>query len=143
MKKQDVNILREIQKKTEAAIKSIDTISDKVYDDRLATEIAQQSVRYAEIHNDAVRQLVEAKAETYRATYIEDIILKMGIHGNTMLDTSTGHIAELMIRGNNTGILDMEKVLRHNQEADKQSIRMARDLISFEQKNIGVLKDFL
>lgn len=143
MKSQEVAVYREIQRNTEMAIKAIETISDKVYDDDLALQIARQSLKYSEIHNEAAKCLVEAKADAYHSSYLADMMLKMGIHYNTLLNTSTGHIAELMIKGSNNGVLEMEKILHRNQEAGEQSVGLARHLIDFEEKNIKRLKDYL
>lgn len=124
-------------------MKAIDTISDKVYDDQLALQISRQSVKYSELHNEASKQLIEAKAEPYRSNHLSDIMLKTGIHYNTMLNTSTGHIAEMMIKGSNNGILEMSKILNHNQEAGEKPVTLAKQLIDFEEKNVNRLKEYL
>ena len=143
MNSQEVAVYREIQTNTEMAMKAIDTISDKVYDERLALQISRQSVKYSELHNEASKQLIAAKAESYRGNHLADIMLKTGIHYNTLLNTSTEHIAELMIKGSNNGILEMSKVLKHNAEAGEKPVALAKQLIDFEEKSIGVLKDYL
>ncbi len=143
MKSQEVAIYREIQRNTEIAIKAIETISDKVYDDDLALQIAKQSLKYSELHNEASKQLVAGKADSYRNSYFTDMMLKVGIRYNTLLNTSTGHIAEMMIKGSNMGVLEMEKVLNHNPEAGEFSTRLAKQFIEFEEKNIKRLKDYL
>ena len=143
MKSQEINIYREVQRNADMAIKAIDTISDKVYDRELSREIARQSVRYSELGNKAADKLVEAKAEQYHSNYFADMMLKLGIHTNTLLNTSTGHIAELMIKGSNNGILEMEKILNHNQEAGEKSLGLAKQLIEFEEKNVQRLKKYL
>lgn len=143
MRSQEVTVYREIQRNTETAMKAMETISDKVYDDNLARLISGQSLKYAELHNEAAKQLVEAKAELYRGSHLTDMMLKAGIHYNTMLNTSTGHIAELMIKGSNTGILEMEKVLHHNPEAGEKSTALARQLIDFQENSAEILKDYL
>lgn len=143
MKAQEAIVYREIQKSTDTAMKTIDAISAKVYDDDLALQISKQSLRYAEIHNEACRQLMEGKAERYQSTALSDALLKTGIHYNTLLNTSTGHIAELMIKGSNNGILEMEKTLRHNERVGERPAALAQELIAFEQKAIESLKQYL
>lgn len=143
MKSQEAAVYREIQKNTEMAMKAIDTISPKVYDDSLALQISRQSLAYAEIYNEAARQLMEAKAERYQSNALSDALLKTGIHYNTMLNTSTGHIAEMMIKGSNNGILEMEKVLKHNENVGERPVSLAQQLIGLEEKNIKRLKEYL
>ncbi len=143
MLKQEINIYREIQKNTEMAMRAIDKISDKVFDDRLSTQISKQSLKYAEIRNQAYDKLLEAKAEPYRSSYMEDLMLTGGIQYNTLFNTSTGHIAELMIKGSNMGILEMNKVLNHNAGAGEQAIGLAKNLLEFESNNIAGLTKYL
>ena len=143
MRSEEAAVYREIQKNTENAMKAIDTISGKVYDDDFALQISRQSLKYAEIYNEASRQLVEAKAESYQSTDLSDALKKASIHYNTLLNTSLGHIAELMIRGNNNNIIEMEKALKHNEKAGEGSVALARQLIGFEEKNIESLKRYL
>lgn len=143
MKSQEIAVYREIQRNTEMAIKAIDTISDKVYDDGLAMQISRQSLKYTQLHNEAMEQLLDAKAEPYHSSNLTDMMLKTAIRYNTMLNTSTGHIAEMMIKGSNNGILEMEKILHHNQEAGEAPVALARKLIDFEEKNVKRLKDYL
>ena len=47
---------------------------------------------------------------------MENMMLRFGIGYNTLLNTSTSHIAEMIIKGSNNGVLEMEKVLAHNEE---------------------------
>ncbi len=143
MKSQELNIYREIQRNTEMAMTAIDTISDKIYDDQLAMQVARQNMKYSELHNIALDQILRAKAQPYRTNHLSDMMLKAGIHYNTMLNTSTGHIAEMMIQGSNSGILEMNKVLNHNEEAGDKPTALAKQLIDFEEKNIERLKKYL
>ena len=143
MKSQELTIYREIQRNTEMAMTAIDTISDKIYDDQLAMQISRQSMKYSEIHNAAVEQILQAKAQPYHTSHMSDFMLKTGIHYNTLVNTSTGHIAELMIKGSNSGILEMNKVLNHNEEAGERPVTLAKKLIEFEEKNIQRLIKYL
>lgn len=143
MKSQELAIYKEIQKNTEMAITAIDTISDKIYDDQLALQVSRQSVKYSEIHNAALDQILQAKAQPYQSSHFADFMLKTGIHCNTLFDTSTSHIAELMIKGSNMGVLEMNKILNHNEEAGEKSVSLAKQLIDFEEKNIKRLIKYL
>ena len=67
MESQEAAVYREIQRNAEMAMKAIDTISGKVYDDDLALQISRQSLKYAELYNEASKQLMAGKAERYRS----------------------------------------------------------------------------
>jgi hypothetical protein len=125
------------------AMKAIDAISDKVHNEELTDHINQQSLEYSKIHNEALENLLSSKAPPYQGSRVEDMMLKSGIRYNTMLNTSTSHIAELMIKGSNTGIVEMSKVLNRNEDAGLKSTSLAHQLLDCEQKSIDTLKKYL
>ena len=87
---------------------------------------------------------MEGKAQTYRENAMENVMLRFGIGCNTLLNTSTSHIAEVIIKGSNNGVLEMEKVLAHNEEFAGNVCRsLARELIDMENANIRTLKEYL
>ena len=143
MKKEEISVYQGIQKNAEMAITAIDTISDKIYDDALALQIARESLKYSDIKNRAVDKLLQGKAELYRTSPFSELMLKSGIHMNTMFNTSTSHIAELMIRGSGMGIVDICKTLNRYPELKGQAMEMAKELMDFEEKNIERLKKYL
>ena len=143
MKPEEIFIYRDIQKNTEMAIKAIDTLSDKVYEDDFALQISRQSLKYSDIRSRAMDKLLAARAEPVHTNYMADFMLKSAIHMNTLLNTSTSHLAELMIQGSNRGITDMCKSLNHNATGDSMAMELARELMDFEEKDIEVMKRYL
>ncbi|MDR2045063.1 MAG: hypothetical protein LBQ15_12050 [Clostridium sp.] len=143
MKSQEVRIYREIQKNTQLAMKAMDTLSDKVYDERLAAQISKQTLGYSRIHNQAMENLLQAKAEPYHGSHVENILRKGSLHYNTLLNTSTGRIAEVMIKESNSGILEMSKILNRSEEAGEKPLTLAKELLDFEQDSIETLKQYL
>ena len=144
MNKQEITIYREIQRNTEMAMNALDAVSDKIYDDRLAAVVAHQELQFSRLHDRAVRVLAEGKAQKYHSNVMEDMLLRMGIGYHTLLDTRTGHLAGMIIKGNNNGILEMDKVLAHNGEmAGKACCALAGELIAMENSNIRTLKEYL
>ena len=87
--------------------------------------------------------MLEGRAEEYRSSGVTDLMLKGGIQANTLLNTSTSHIAELMIQGSNRGLTSMWKALNHYENAGNESTELARELMDFEEKTIEKLKKYL
>ncbi len=143
MRRDDVRILQGVQKNAGMAIKAIDAIESKVYDDDLALQIARQSMKYSEIHGKATKELLDAKAPGHKDSVWQDMMLRNAIRGNTLFNTSTGHIAELMIQGSNRGLTDMWKTINHHENAGKVSMEIAKELMDFEEKNIERMKNYL
>ncbi len=143
MKNDDVKILHEVQKNTRMAMKAIDSINDRIYDDDLAVHVTRESMKYAELYNRATDRLLEGRAASFRESGFQDIMLRGGVRANTMLNTSTSHIAELMIQGSNRGLTSMWKTINHHENAGNVSMEIARELMDFEEKNIEMLKQYL
>ncbi|MDE6661903.1 MAG: hypothetical protein K2K46_01040 [Lachnospiraceae bacterium] len=143
MKQDDITILREIQKNTQMAMTTIDTLLDKTDDSEFTMSLSKQSLGYAKIHNDAVEKLVEEQSGTYRTNQIADIMLRGSVHMGTLTNVSTSHLADMMIQGSNRGLTNMYKAVKHNSMAQDMSVELARELMDFEEKCIEKLKEYL
>lgn len=149
MKTEEILIYREIQKNAEKAMKAIEVLEDKVYEEEFGMQISRQALKYSDMRNRAVDRLLSAKAEPVHVNYLSDAIQRGSIHMNTLFNTSTGHIAEMMIEGSNRGMVSMLKVLKHNNRGKLagavQSIatEMAEEFMRFEEKNVEIMKKYL
>lgn len=143
MKKDDQEILKEVQKNSSMAISAIDTISEKVHSRELLHELSQERLLYSVIQNKATDKLQNEHAEGYHASAVQDIMLKGGIQMNTLTNCSTSKIAELMIQGSNRGLTSMWKSVNHHQDSGNTSMEIAKELMDFEEKSIEKLKRFL
>ncbi len=143
MKHDDSKILQEIQRNTRIGMTAIETILDKIEEDEFALQLSRQSLRYSEIHNRALDQILENNGEVYHGSQITDLMLKGSIHMNTALNVSREHLAEMMIQGSNRGITSMWKVIKHNQMATDTAFELAQELVSFEESAIEKLKEYL
>lgn len=143
MNKDDVAVLKEVQKNTGMAMKAIDALSDKIYDDDMAIQVSRQALKYSEIHNKATAKLVDVHAQPYKGSAMNDMMLRGSVKMNTMLNTSTSHIAEMLIQGSNRGLTHMWKAMNLYPDGHDESVEIAKELMDFEEKNIERLKKFL
>ncbi len=143
MKSDDIGILQDVQRNTKMAMKAIDALSGKIYDDTLSVQMARESMKYAEIYNKAADRLLSGKAAFYRDNGFQDMMLKGSVNMNTMLNTSTSHIAEMLIQGSNRGLTSMWKSVNHHEKAGDVSMEIAKELMDFVEKNIERLKQYL
>lgn len=143
MKKDDVELLREVQKNTEMGMHALEVVSNKVYDDSLALMLARESFKYGELHDRARAQLLAAKQRPEPESKVNRMMLTAAIQGNTLLNSSTSHLAELMIRGSSMGLSSLWKSMNHNAQAGELSMELAKELMDFEENNIKELKKYL
>ena len=64
MKKDDQEILKEVQKNSSMAINAINTISEKVHDNALQQELSKQKLWYSVIQNKATDRLQNERAKS-------------------------------------------------------------------------------
>lgn len=143
MKKEDAKLLKEVQRNARMGMKAIDALAGKVYDDDFALQLSRQSLKYAQIQNRAADRMINERVEPYKDNAIEDMMLVGGVHTNTLFNSSTSHIAELVIQGSNRGLTSMWKAMNENTHAAGFAVEMAKELMDFEEKNIERLKKYL
>ena len=143
MKNQDQVILREIQKNTHMGLEAIDALMPRVRDEHFARELANESMMYGNYYEKATNELLKEENRLYKDVKGKDMMLRMGIWMQTFKDSSTSHMAELMIQGANRGITDMYKILNHNKHANGNISAMANELMDMEEKTITMLRDYL
>ena len=68
---------------------------------------------------------------------------KMGMMMNTMRDSTSTHLAEMLVEGATMGVNDMLKQIRDSENgvASEASLRLARDVCSYEEKTVKDLRD--
>ena len=101
------------------------------------------SLKYSDLRSRAALQLMQAKAQPHHPNRLADMALAGSIHAKTLLDTSTSHIAEMMIAGSNRGITEMCRVLNRNPGIGQKTAEFAKELMDFEEKSIERLKKYL
>lgn len=143
MKKQDKEILREIQKGANTGMLAIDAIMTNIKDKNMLRELSRQSNMYSEFYERATGQLNSADERYYKNKDRKKIMMRSGIVMRTMFDHSNSHVAELMIQGTNMGLTDMYKVMNHNKNASQSIHDLAKDMMDMEEKCITTLRDYL
>ena len=79
----------------------------------------------------------------------ENMMTKMwasvGMKMNTMMDSTTSHLAEMIVEGSTMGMTDTIKILREyeNTSVSEATLDLAKDIIGFEEKNIEIMKKHL
>ncbi len=142
MKKyEEICVLKETKKNAEMAIKAIDTLMQKVYNQEFAYELTSQKKRFQEFERKAEAGLWEYGITAKKSPW-EEAMLWSGIQMNTLWNISTPHVADMMIQGNTRGIADLMKVRHNNKNAGSFANEMAEELMDFEEENIERLKGF-
>lgn len=139
---EEINVLRETRKNAGMAIKAIDALMSKVYNQEFAYELTSQRNRFREFERKAEAGLWEYGIEP-KESGLEKAMLWGSIQANTLLNISTPHVADMIIQGNTRGIADLMKVRHNNKNTASFANELAEELMDFEEENIERLKQFL
>ena len=134
-------LLNEVYKNTIMGRDSIINLLDKVSDNGLRSEMTDELSVYRRYAKEASEKLSERGLKPKELPMTAKMGAKMGMVMNTMLDTTTSHLAEMMINGATMGIIDLEKKL--NDGGDGEAERLARDVLRFEKETAERLSTFL
>ena len=140
---EDFAVLSEAYRGSRAAQDRINTVLSKIYDEDLALDLNRQAVRFMAFENRVAQKLREANEQPEKEKPMEKARKWTAMQANTLLNTSTEHVADLMIQGNAKAITDMMKTMKANMGAKREYCELAEELMDFEEKNIAKLKSYL
>ena len=140
---EDFAVLSEAYRGSRAAQDRINTVLSKIYDEDLALDLNRQAVRFMAFENRVAQKLREANEQPEKEKPMEKARKWTAMQANTLLNTSTEHVADLMIQGNVKAITDMMKTMKANMGARREYCELAEEVMDFEEKNIAKLKSYL
>ncbi len=140
---EEVSVLHETCRNTRMALEAIDTVMNKVFDEELAYELNCQANKYREFEQKAQQELIKEGIEPKEGTVVEKAMLWSSVQMNTLLNTSTSHVAEMLIQGSSRGITELMKATHNNKVKGSYANEIANELMDFEEKNIEKLKTYL
>ncbi len=137
------NLLRAVYKNVKMASDSILTLMPKVKDEALKSDMTVQLSTYDAFASRAAKLLGEAGVKPEEEGAITKLSSKMGMMMNTMRDSTSTHLVEMLVEGATMGVNDMLKEIREseNTTASESALRLARDVCKYEEKTVEDLKD--
>lgn len=139
----NLTILNEIHKAAKMGMDSISYVSEKVSDEPMKECLTSQYSDYGNM-TQKVNQAFEKYGEIPdEESMMTKVMGWTGVQMNTMTDASNSHIAEIMIQGNDMGIVACQKLINHNPSADQEVKNILNDFITFSKDNIEKMKEFL
>ena len=139
----DMAVLNEAYRSSKKAQEAINTVISKVYDEDLALDLNRQALRFQNFEDRVTEKIRDASSRPEEETAVGRAMHWTALQANTMLNTSTEHVAELMIEEQANRITDLMKAVKKNKSARKDYCELAEELMDFEEKNIRCLKNYL
>ena len=140
---QEIDILKEISKDAKMGMDSLTTVTDKAQDEKFKKVLNNQHDEYQNIF-DRSQELLIQQGENYEdVPTMQKVMSWTGIQMNTMADKSNSKLSELLIQGNDMGIVKGNKLLHNNEFTTPEIENLLSDFIRLQEKNIEDLKKYL
>lgn len=138
----NVELLNSIYQNAKMGSQNIAQLLPKIDDQKFQSTLMSQLSQYQNIANQAGKMLNDLNVSP-KECIMDKLNSKAGITFNTLTNTSTSHIAEMMITGTTMGVIDLTKKINHNADCQQDVTTLCDDLIRLEEQNTEKLKQFL
>ena len=139
----DIEILREINQNSKMGMDSISTVIKKVGDHDFKNLLNAQHDEYQNIFDRTQELLVKHNSQIKDTPSMQKAMSWLGIEFNTASDSSNSKISELLIQGNDMGIIKGTKLLNTYSFMNKEIKNILSDFVRLQEKNIDDLKQYL
>ena len=139
----DIDILKEINQNAKMGMDSLTTVIKKTQDTDFKNLLNSQHDEYQNIFDRSQELLVKDNVEMKDTPSMQKAMSWIGIQLNTSVDSSNSKISELLIQGNDMGIVKGTKLLNNYSFMNKEIKNIVSDFVRLQQKNIDDLKRYL
>ena len=141
--RQTAEILESVYRNARMAYKATVEVLRRCRNNELYGELAREQDRYKLVASRARRELAKLDMAAYEAPLHIRSMVKTGIAMKTAANSDTGSLAEIMYKGTNNGIIDMQRVLNRSRSAEGNIRASAEKLLEREQEFCDNLRRFL
>lgn len=130
----DKNLLFNISSATNLAINSLDAIAPEVKNSKMKKEMDSQLEIYKNFAN---------KAGFFRKGLLADNLVKMNVKVRAKMNPSDSHLASMIMKNREMGLISVQKALNNSPNADIQTLSLAREVMRFEENTIDSYRPYL
>lgn len=141
----DAELLQDIYSNVKMGSESILTLLPKIKNDDMKAMMTSQLNQYEKYAQNVKKMLVEQGVQPKEASPVSKLGAKIGMEMKSMQDSTTSHMAQIMVQGSTMDVTDLlQKVSAYeNYPECRESVRLAKQIVDFEEKNIEKIKEFL
>lgn len=140
---QEIEILKEINKDAKMGMDSLTMVTKKVQDEKFKKLLNNQHDEYQNIFDRTQELLVQENKNIQDVPTIQKVMAWTGIQMNTLNDKSNSKLSELLIQGNDMGVIKGTKLLNESNFTTPEIENLLSDFVRLQEKNIDDLKKFL
>ncbi|MBQ8331232.1 MAG: hypothetical protein IJX94_01865 [Clostridia bacterium] len=137
--------LSELYKNVKMGADSLINLMPKVQDGALREEMTAELNRYEEFAKKIGDMLYESGVTPKEEGFMTKLGSKMGMAMNTMMDSTSSHLAQMIIEGATMGITENTKLIREyeNKSCSEKSLALARQTVRFMEDTVERMKNYL
>lgn len=140
---QEIEILNEINKDAKMGMDSLTMVTKKVQDEKFKKLLNNQHDEYQNIFDRTQELLVQENKNIQDVPTMQKVMAWTGIQMNTLNDKSNSKLSELLIQGNDMGVIKGTKLLNESNFTTPEIENLLSDFVRLQEKNIDDLKKFL
>lgn len=140
---QEIKILKEINKDAKMGMDSLTMVTKKVQDEKFKKLLNNQHDEYQNIFDRTQELLVQENKNIQDIPTMQKVMAWTGIQMNTLNDKSNSKLSELLIQGNDMGVIKGTKLLNESNFTTPEIENLLSDFVRLQEKNIDDLKKFL
>lgn len=142
---ENADMLDKIYKNVKSGSDSMINAMSHVKDGGLRGEMTVQLDGYEKYASQVSKMISEQGNTPKEEGLISKLSSKLNMNLNTMTDSTATHVAEILIDETTSSMSDMTKIVREfeNRPCSEASLKLAREIAAFEEKNISEFKKFL
>lgn len=144
MKKQNLNILDEVNKGATMGMDAITFVSKKVKDKKFKKVLDIEYNKYEQISyriKDFYSQY--SNKNPHETNTMNKVMTWYGIQMKTINDDTVSKLAEILVQGTNLGIIEGRRLLNQNPKVSRNIKKILNDFVVMQEDCLETLKKFL
>ena len=143
MTERDMEFANRLYQNASMGMESITFLYDRIKDDDMRSDMQTQHCQYNTIANKATELLNRGHEFPKDKGIMSEIGLWTGVQMNLMKDSSSSHIAEMIMQGSTMGIINVVRLQKEYPEAAQEVKALSDELIKIEENNFQRMKAYL
>ncbi len=138
-------ILQGVYKNIKMAEDAILDLMPRVKDEALKSDLTVQLATYEAFASRTAKLLEREGAKPVAEGALTRLSAKWGTMMNAMKDSSSTHLAEMVVEGATMGVNDLLSLLRDGRakSVDEDVLRLAQDLCAYEERTVNEMRAYL
>lgn len=139
----NIDLVNSLYQNTEMGSSSIKKLYPKVKNTNLKNEMKKQLSNYKSQQNKISGLMKSYNITPQKVPVMIKAMTSAGITFNCAKDSSSEHIAEMLIQGTNMGVIKINQALNRTSFANSKFVDDAKAMLQKEQQYIDNLKKYL